>query len=864
MATIINGSTNTTSSITLSNSQILQNLITSFSNLIQINQYTLDSSDTSFINYLFNNLSILFSDSLFYMTNIAKESTLVTAQLPTSIYNWASYIGYTPGLANPSTTDINLSIVMNEGFTSNIPQGFAFSTNSGIVFTTDNEVIIDTTNGASVYYIDASSGIEYPLPFNMVYNTNNTSASNTNSTLDISVPVTQQFIIQEQFTIPSLQPLQTYTYSLTLPDGEFPVETSLQITDNNGNTTVWSTGIIVSASSLDYVYQVSFISSVLTIEFGNGVQGVQPQGLANLNITVTNGNDGNVLSGTINSGSTIYSNTQPPQPVTYTVTNTDAATGGSDSESLESTRTNAPISLNMLDRVVSGNDYQNILTVMGLNQTTTAYMQPVIKRSDLATNEIYLYTVPLVNNLPIESDTIAYDITDIYNTNTTSLYPTQVISAYDPLSDSTISIDWVNLFLIDMNYQTNAAEYYYLQSQIIPTAQSQYISSESNNYLNTIVVNYNMYTDASDTYTINIYMLIQDPNLVYGQSIQILQGTTYNTYTPLSCQRNISNQAIFTYTLTRDQVSNMSNMEINTTEAPNETATPVMTTQYYTSFQIKTPLNNIEYSYIMTYNNKKYLLDIPVISASYYQSLTSASAQANFIDNIVGQFMANVNSIDMRMLNTNVSAKFARTYGTIVNNMLSTPNFYVQNILTGYQNGVDNIALPTDASVGNYYAISDPISSSDPLYSNGGSLLIWNGVSWVSKNSGVGTTVLNLSNNLLYQSDGRRWTEPDQITLPLNINLGIHLSVSNSSIYDTITTAILNYTNNLGIGTSFYLSELINAVQSISGVSYVRPITPLHDIIYNDVSSNLSQIQVQFYTPEYIYTTSDNITLTII
>ncbi|MEM3859806.1 MAG: hypothetical protein QW478_10450, partial [Candidatus Micrarchaeaceae archaeon] len=745
MANIINtqtGTTVSTSTISVSNQQILNSLVNQFSNLLNLSNYTLDQSESSFLSYIINQISILLSDSLFYVTSIANESTLVTAQLPTSIYNWASYLGYTPQLAVPATTSVQLSITYNTPFVATIPAGTAFYAGN-ITFTTDYQIQLSITNNISLYYVD-SNGIEYPLLYNVVQTPNTSGLVNTNtpySTITFNIPVTQQYVIQEQFTVSNLNQLQSYSYTTTLPSGLYPVSTLVQTTDSNGNVINWTAGIIVSSTSTDYVYQVTITNNQLTIEFGNGIQGVQPSGLVNLYITVTNGANGNVLANTINTGQPLYGNIGtgfPPLPLTYSVTNPTAATGGTNAEDLNSIRTNAPLSLSMLNRIVTEQDYTNILQVLGATNTSiSSFILPILKRSDLTTNDVYLYTIPMYGNQILKSDSIAYDITDIYGTTTSEIIPTQVLTAYNPLSDigSNNTNTWSNLFLLKLNYTSNYADYYYLPVELIPPYQVQYMSSTSHSNLSQIVLTYNMYSNGQDTYQLQIYVWVTDANLSYSQSISILQNQQYITYTNTNCNQTAPNQIIFTYTIPRSQLENISNVIINTFEAPNAITQPTLANTYYTNFDIETPLNQIAYSYIINYNNRYYLLDIPVIDYNTFQSISN---QSDFISNLVGQFMANANSVSNSMMNTQIAVKFARTYGYLVNNLYSTPDFYASGILYGSTN------LPTNPQIGSYYAVSDPISLTDPWYPYGGALAIWTGQTWSFTKVGTGTTIRNI------------------------------------------------------------------------------------------------------------------------
>ena len=59
-----------------------------------------DLTQSSFLTYIIDILSTLSSNLLFYQSSVYKEFFLTTAQLPESIYNLSTFIGYSPREAN--------------------------------------------------------------------------------------------------------------------------------------------------------------------------------------------------------------------------------------------------------------------------------------------------------------------------------------------------------------------------------------------------------------------------------------------------------------------------------------------------------------------------------------------------------------------------------------------------------------------------------------------------------------------------------------------------------------------------------------------------------------------------------------------
>lgn len=97
----------------------------------------------------------------------------------------------------------------------------------------------------------------------------------------------------------------------------------------------------------------------MTIEFGNGTNGMIPTGSKDIDITyyLTEGSGGNVPAAAIN---TIVSTLTLPSGVTLTVTNPENTQGGMDQESLLSLKKNLPLFIRTKDRAVSYQDYIDI------------------------------------------------------------------------------------------------------------------------------------------------------------------------------------------------------------------------------------------------------------------------------------------------------------------------------------------------------------------------------------------------------------------------------------------------------------------------------------------------------------------------
>jgi len=136
----------------------------------------------------------------------------------------------------------------------------------------------------------------------------------------------------------------------------------------------------------------------VNISFGNGIIGFQPAAGSTIrtSLTLTEGEDGNVIAGAVKAGERIYNETDAgiTELVSYTVVNPIGATGGADEEGVEDVRRNAIANISALERTITEQDYidSNIIiddSPIGPNSL------PVLKRSDVKVNEIALFVTLL-------------------------------------------------------------------------------------------------------------------------------------------------------------------------------------------------------------------------------------------------------------------------------------------------------------------------------------------------------------------------------------------------------------------------------------------------------------------------------------
>jgi len=354
------------------------------------------------------------------------------------------------------------------------------------------------------------------------------------------------------------------------------------------------------------------------------------------------------------------------------------------------------------------------------------------------------------------------------------------------------------------------------------------------------------YDPVTDLYTMNLYVLYSTSGTV-TQQLQVRQTGNFYTIDPTSVTDENNSVKKFTYQISGTEIANIKAIDIYT-YMDNVLQEVVSTSLVYID------MSKTARSTIVTFSdNSQKITDIPVILKSWYDTL-SETDKATLLNYIGSRFLVYDSDISHRMINTLLDVKFIKSAGTLTNLDYSKEDYIVEDVVYG------EVTSPV---VGKYYAISDPIPSTDSWYQYAGYLAWYDGSSWNFDKPGSGTIIRNTQDNHIYSTDGRRWFKPSYSS-PLDVEIEVFTETYDTRLQSYVLDAILNYINNeLGIEESLYISTLVSKIHDIDGVKFIRVVKPESDIIYKDVTDNLTKDQLMLYTPEYIYTTKDNIRITI-
>ena len=275
----------------------------------------------------------------YYMNMLASEAFLDSAQLRDSVVAKASMLGYTPLSARGSKANVAITVTPTDSpATITIDKNTQFTSTvngTSYVFCTSNSHTITPSDG--VY---TASGVELtqgiPVTFRYTANTSNTE---------------QKFILPNE---------NTDTDTLTVTIQESATDT---------NTAVYSKSTdITTVNSTSNVYFLSeHTNGQFKVEFGDGVLGRKPVtgNIILLSALVTEGSEVNgantfSASGTVGGYSTV------------SVATSNAAIGGSDRETVDSIKFNAPKIFESQNRAVTTDDYKAIIErdVSGLDSVS--------------------------------------------------------------------------------------------------------------------------------------------------------------------------------------------------------------------------------------------------------------------------------------------------------------------------------------------------------------------------------------------------------------------------------------------------------------------------------------------------------------
>jgi hypothetical protein len=814
-----------------------------------------DLTQSSFLSYIIDIFTTLASNLMFYQSNIYKEFFLTQAQLPESIHNLSSFLGYSPAEANFAIGSVLMTIPLpfNDSNTKfQIPAGFEFKTADGIIFISYYDMDIIVTDNTSVSISASASGKIIDVPYNI-----DTTSENMN--FQFIIPLKQYKTIYQEFVID--EDLQPYQFT----DIDVPVEgkvSSLKVYVRGPNEATTSEGLLytrfdslylMSNSDRGYVMRVS--SAGRKLYFGNGIIGIQPAAGSTVIVHVneTEGSDGNVITGSITTGDRIYSQqNEETQIISYTVTNPAPAYNGKDEEDLQEIRSNSIKSLTSLNRLVSEQDYKNFDVVVP-DAPIKSNSIPVLKRSDLKMNEIQIYTILEFGSdiVPSINGTITLGEGEQFPYGTTYLAREYVKKIDD--------VDYITLFDMTIDPMNEAAYYHYIMREInlVPTL------IESWTYDNQSIFNFNVnnllvsidstsevafelsyysteanYDECICTMTIlstdDSYEMTNVPGVGGGKFVYI-----FDSY--LHLPKNSQ-----TYTFLISNPAEVSGLAVTQTNS-----------QYSADFIVRKDLKSYMLSNTSDDGTSTIIYDIPMIKKSYYDDIDKVVFEVQVLQAFVSSFDLK----NYRMLTDFNNIKLSNSTGKSKNMLLNNTT----------KNSVIDIgmsAIPTTSEIGDRYIVSG---------TEGGD---WTGhrdkiAMCIDSTANIYTFIEPKENDIVYVTNKYTkyvygelgWREPI-FDIPLKISLEVFKendsSIDEGTLITNIKTSIMDYySDTFGVSIDIRRSKIIDLVHNVDGVSHCRVLKPETAVFFDFDIDDFTQTQLLEYSPEWMHFTKSDITIKI-
>lgn len=856
----------------------------------QLSLENFDFNKSSYLSYLINILSVLSANHLYHNSSIWKQFFLVSANQRESVMNISAMLGYDPPMSTPASVNMLMTIPLNFISRSNYVQ-FSLNGLTDLNYSTPFQFYADTTkfsllNNLNIaitkltstsytanireYYTHGdilSNNITYSsLPYEIV------DLSDGSKGLRFVVKAKQAYTLKQDdisFVFPDLNSYEFYirdisldgqVYSINVLTENQEVNTLLETSDVGEVTvpTVWTKYSSIPLIPPDkYGYVLRNTSKGIRLYFGNGIYGMQPVkgNSCVIRLYLSNGSDGNVIPGSINSSDSIrvqdgqsYKNIEP------SVINPEPAVDGEDTPNIDEIRQNAITHVKSNNRLVTEEDYDNFGNIVeDLPVSTSTH---ILKRSDLKVNEICLFTDLIYN------DTVG---------NTSYVVPTRNIKwILDATADSSWVIrsgdrktvdgdEYISLFNIEVDTATLDSHYFYRANNVdVPVVISRAFSSDTKllpTYC-TFYVNEHATDPSLDKSYFELYYnkILPDPTPLPDLSCNVeipWSGEVFNLPHSVSNHKFYMNFADYipildipesnqTLKFTIYDVSDATNHQILSICLVDVTI--VRDLDDYMRSTIKYDSTTGDY----------WVYDTPVVLKDYWDTIDTTEFNYYVMSKIIAFDMGKY-----RMLTDFVNLKFANTTGLMQNMKLNPVN----------RDAVDGLN-PSDitvlaASTGDRYAVSN---STNPWSREPGFIAIKSSYTpsgWLFETINVNDMFYDRETSDYYVYNGESFVEPVQ-NIPCELKIVVWMdrtySGTDSALVQRVKDTLVNTLYpQFGYQHTLLISEITRIVKSIDGVSNCRVLKPEHDIIFNYEYSDLTETQLLEYTPELIFFDSNSI-----
>lgn len=793
-----------------------------------------DLTKSSFLSFLVDTISTLTGNLLFYQLSTYREFFQTKAQLPESILNLSSFLGYNTTEATSATVNVLMTIPF--GFDDpvtqfSIPDGFKFNADNEIVFRTYYTTSIEVLNNATVTIQVNEDNKKFNLPVDI----------GTDS-FSFVLPLRQVSEIIQEFQIDSdIQQFQFVTLDVPITGEVSTLEVKTQDPGSSAYTLWTEFNSLFLMSNTDKGYVSRRTDSGRRLTFGNGLIGVQPTPGSTVIVTalVTEGAEGNVIAASIRDGERIYVQTLAGlnQLVSYEVTNNSAAFGGKDEESIEEIRRNSIASLTALNRLVTGGDYENINVIVP-DSPIAQNSLPVLKRSDLQVNEIELFSGILFGSGSTEIDNLVPTRNTVFDLapGTTKIYRDDLIT----IGGS----QYYNIFDISINLLNTVGKYEYIifEIEVIPALETSYVST------------FDIYADKLEIIRSGLEGIFKlhykstESNADQSKCEMVIKSS--GSVKPMT-NDSTSGYFIYTFDPYTDIPSGEQTYEFTISDP---TLNPV--SKYSNKVTFRRDLSTYMRSNLVDDSTSIIVYDVPVIEKEYYDSIN----QRDFELEVLQLLISSMDLSNHKMLTDFTNIKFTNTHGLLENLQLNEAT--ISDIVDIVE------TIPTTCSTGDRFIYS-PCSGNDIHQDNIIKCIDSTAMTFIYEEAIADSIAFVVNKGSKYIYSERGWITIPEYTIPLKIEIEVFRDITFSgtltSLTDIVRSAIFEaFQDRFGTNAIIYRSEIIDVVQEIDGISHCRLRKPETSIFFNFDLKDLTEEQLLRYGPEYIFFKEEDITVRVI
>lgn len=871
-----------------SRDKILDEMIDQMKDYLELE--SLDLSKTDYLSYLVNILSGLTANLLFYNTSTYRELFLTRAVQKDSVLSWSAMLGYSPTWATAATCSVLVTIPIKfvGDVTFNIPEGHQYKAGS-VIFTQDNPIQVDIPRDehGDIIDITVTETLDVGGSRSLKYETETDSDGNV--TLYFVINITQKQL--EEFTepIPSLIPYEFYEMNLNFSGQIADIEEIISEEWERSDSTIpyYESLFLIPFGTKGYVFEIT--ESGARISFGNGVVGQQPpEGSASIKLYTTEGASGNVIAGSINRTDKLYVKDYNPagnsedskgtftmRTINMEVVNVEPATGGSNFPTVDEIRASAIANVTSMNRLVSETDFENVETIV--SELPINHAISVLKRSDLKSNEISLFTDIIFEETIVPTRNAKWQFIDTTSTTLT----------YVQTKDTT-TIDgakYYSMFNIEVDPINTECTYYYLANEI----EKSVTLNRTKEGLTTILPSYAKFTIVTTDSTTGDLLQVSEQKLDIELHFDVLEtgadtglqciletgwdGSIYNMIQEVNDDGDTVFKIPDTNPLLLEPIPDMTQTYSFRMYylVGGEVDLPYLT-ESQVSIIIKQRLDEFMYSQVATDSTGAYkpgdtitVYDVPVIKKSYYDSIDQNAFALQIYNDIL-----TLDITEYRMTSDFINLKFSNTTG-ILDNMkynLTTRDPVISINPDGSLSslGTTNAVryLVVDKEYENPWGEDSIYDKEVPFIAE----YVSSTDTWIFERV-ITNDIINVTSigeKIIY--DGN-----DAVIPILSIPFSIYLIVwRDTSVSATVEAIVQNIKNSLinglyskfGFDSNIYLSEIVKIAQGVEGVRNCTVVEPTHDIFFDyNLKEDLTQQELLEYSPQLVWFDSTTISVEV-